>query len=101
MTAFRNDIVHRGVIPSPEDAVVFGDAVLNVVRPVLRLLRTKYQDSFQLLNVQVRSAALRSIDLRVERPVEYSLAMALREVGHPLDQPRDVSSYLQELSIAR
>ena len=101
MVKFRNDIIHKGAIPSSEEAIAFGDAVLSVIRPVLRLLRTKYQDSFHLLNVQLRRATLCNIDLHSERPVTYSLALALRDVGQPFTDSRDVYSYVLALGAAR
>ena len=37
---FRNDVVHNGVIPTEQRAIVFGDAVLNVIRNASGKLRS-------------------------------------------------------------
>jgi len=34
MTKFRNDVVHKGKIPTRDDAIKFGNAVLSVIAPV-------------------------------------------------------------------
>jgi hypothetical protein len=40
---FRNEVVHAGRIPNREEAVAFGDAVLDVIRPKIREARTRYE----------------------------------------------------------
>lgn len=42
---FRNDVIHRGLIPSREQAIKFGDAVLEVIRPALVSVKQKYADA--------------------------------------------------------
>ena len=41
---FRNDVIHKGVIPSNEKAVEFGDAAIAVIYPVLHQLKTSYSE---------------------------------------------------------
>ena len=40
--AFRNDVIHKGRIPTRSEALDYGQAVLDVVRPILK----EAQDSF-------------------------------------------------------
>lgn len=40
----RNNVIHKGQIPSREDAVAFGEAVLGVMRPSLQAMREKFPD---------------------------------------------------------
>lgn len=42
---FRNEVIHSGKIPSREDAVFYGQEVLNVLRPILHEIKEKYPDS--------------------------------------------------------
>lgn len=44
MTKFRNDVIHKGKIPSRQEAVDYGQEVLNLVTPVLRELKTQHTD---------------------------------------------------------
>lgn len=37
---FRNDVVHNGLIPTEQEAIAFGDAVLKVIRTALAKLRS-------------------------------------------------------------
>ncbi len=39
---FRNDVTHRGKIPTPEEAIKYGNRVLELIRPVLKELKTEY-----------------------------------------------------------
>lgn len=45
--SFRNDIVHKGTIPTKEEAIAFGDSVLNVLRPNMLALREQLSESVQ------------------------------------------------------
>lgn len=45
--AFRNDVVHKGKIPTKEEAIAFGDSILNVLRPNMLALREQLPDSVQ------------------------------------------------------
>lgn len=42
---FRNDVIHRGIIPSRDQAVLYGQQVLGVLRPILHEIKDKYPDS--------------------------------------------------------
>lgn len=45
--SFRNDVIHKGKIPTKEEAVVFGNAVLGVVRPNMQMLLENLPGSVQ------------------------------------------------------
>ncbi len=42
---FRNDVIHKGVIPTKEQALEYGNAVLEVIRPIFKQLKEKYTES--------------------------------------------------------
>lgn len=44
---FRNDVIHRGIIPSRQQAMEYGQAVLDVLRPDLIQLRDKCTEGFK------------------------------------------------------
>lgn len=39
---FRNDVIHKGMIPSKDQAMEYGQAVLDVVKPLLKKLKENY-----------------------------------------------------------
>jgi hypothetical protein len=41
MKTFRNDVIHKGKIPSEDEAVRYGEVVFNVIEPILSDLKTK------------------------------------------------------------
>ncbi len=58
---FRNDVVHKGKIPSRAEAIEYGQAVLDVMRPILRETQERFPEGvsktvFRQLS-QSRSAA--------------------------------------------
>jgi hypothetical protein len=46
-TEFRNDVIHNGKIPTQEEAVVYGQAVLDCIRPLLSEMKAKYQKEIE------------------------------------------------------
>jgi hypothetical protein len=40
--AFRNSVVHKGKIPTRDEAIAFGREILELVSPLLRHLKTNY-----------------------------------------------------------
>jgi hypothetical protein len=40
--SFRNDVIHKGRIPKRQEAIDYGQAVLDIVRPILRETKEKY-----------------------------------------------------------
>ena len=42
--AFRNSVIHKGVIPNREQALTFGQAILDVCRPIIVKLTKDYAD---------------------------------------------------------
>lgn len=41
---FRNDVIHKGKIPTKDEAIGYGQAVLDIVAPALAALKAKYPD---------------------------------------------------------
>lgn len=37
--AFRNDVIHKGKVPSRDEAIVYGESVLQVISPILEHLK--------------------------------------------------------------
>jgi len=44
MITFRNEVIHKGKIPSRDEAIKYGDAVLAVLRPKMRVLQLNFSD---------------------------------------------------------
>lgn len=41
---FRNDVIHKGKIPTIEEAMSYGQGALDVIRPILEITKKKYPD---------------------------------------------------------
>lgn len=42
---FRNDVIHKGKIPSRDEAVEYGQAVLDIIQPLIKKLRENHSNS--------------------------------------------------------
>ncbi len=45
--SFRNDVIHKGKIPSRAEALAYGQAVLEVVRPIIDEMKNKFPEGLQ------------------------------------------------------
>ena len=43
----RNDVIHKGKIPTREEAIAYGDSVLNVIRPIIKLVKNEFPNGVQ------------------------------------------------------
>ena len=46
---FRNNVIHKGAIPSKQEALQFGQAIMDIVNPVLSKLIDGYSEEIQQL----------------------------------------------------
>ncbi len=44
---FRNEVVHKGKIPTRQEALDYGQAVLDVIRPILKAVKANYHKGVQ------------------------------------------------------
>ncbi|MBI2412689.1 MAG: hypothetical protein HYV24_05720 [Deltaproteobacteria bacterium] len=44
---FRNSVIHKGKIPTRAEALIYGQDVLNILRPIIKQLKTKYDKGVQ------------------------------------------------------
>lgn len=45
--SFRNEVIHKGKIPSEREALEYGQAVLDLIRPILTSIKEKYPKAFE------------------------------------------------------
>ncbi|MCT9423361.1 hypothetical protein KTI95_04385 [Acinetobacter baumannii] len=60
MVELRNEVVHKGKIPSKEEAIKYGQAVLDLVRPLIVMLKEKHSQSISILTAEHLSNARKS-----------------------------------------
>ena len=42
---FRNSVIHKGKIPNKEEAIQYGNDILNLIRPLLETIKENYKDA--------------------------------------------------------
>lgn len=47
LITFRNEVIHKGKIPSQDEALKYGNAVLDVLRPKVKIINDKFPDQVQ------------------------------------------------------
>lgn len=75
---FRNEVVHNGKIPTREEALSYGDAVLNEIRTTLIVLRSKYRHALDAHTKGLTLSLLQSPSLRGKKVSLYDNSMTLR-----------------------
>lgn len=85
--SFRNDVIHKGKIPTKDEAVTFGDAVLNALRSNMLTLREQLQDSVQqvvfyhLRDAQTSGATAPSTTMCISTIISLSAGEASHNQG--------------------
>jgi hypothetical protein len=93
----RNAVVHKGKIPSREEAINFGDAVLKVIRETLVVLRKRYAAALHDHSRALHLGVLKSPALVGKKVTRHSLAMALRDLDTQQSEGKATTFYLQRM----
>lgn len=59
---FRNDVVHKGKIPTKQESMIYGQEVLNVIRPLLKVLKSNYEKEIQQILFKYMSGNRKTSD---------------------------------------
>jgi hypothetical protein len=59
---FRNEVVHKGKVPTREEAIEFGQSVLDVIRPIIKTARAKFPEGVMKTMVQHNEDCRRPTD---------------------------------------
>lgn len=62
MTKFRNDVIHKGKIPSRDEAVKYGEAVLAVLRPKIQKVNNTFAEQARNSNFRHMQASVGKAD---------------------------------------
>lgn len=85
---FRNDVIHKGRIPSNEDAVAYGEVVLKYIRQKMDTIRCRFSDELESVLMWLGSIKHKQAhDLGVQvtymsRPTIIGLSVAPSEKHH-------------------
>jgi hypothetical protein len=53
----RNEVVHKGKIPSKEQAIIYGQEVLDVIRPIIKILKENHAKPIRMATFRHVSGA--------------------------------------------
>jgi len=90
MVRFRNRVVHEGKIPTREEAIKFGNAVLDVLRPPLAILRKSYQEEIN----KITSENLMKASIKSGRLISTMRETSI--IGANYDEPKHQAKTLEE-----
>lgn len=49
---FRNDVVHKGKIPTKQEALKYGQDILDLIRPILTILKRDFRQKIDTITLQ-------------------------------------------------
>lgn len=96
--AFRNDVIHKGKIPSMDEAIAYGDSVLEILNSCILQLQESYPDEIS----QVIHSYLREIGkIAQNKEIQFTTACQSTIVslsnGNPRNRDKKLSEHLKEL----
>lgn len=97
MIKFRNRVVHEGKIPNREEAIKFGNAVLEVLMPPFKVLRKSYEEEV----VKITFENLQKASSKSGRPTSTMcestvIGFIYNEPDHPSKSLGKALEYLKE-----
>lgn len=94
---FRNDVIHKGKIPNKEEATEYGQEVLGVVRPLLKMLKKDYSDAVGAATFQHLSSTRGSSDNAVAVSTMCISTILSLSNGEPTHDERSLEVAISQL----
>jgi hypothetical protein len=96
--SFRNDVVHKGKIPTRDEAVKYGNSVLDILRPMLAALRCRFPEEVQKVTFyHLRDCRSESDDGRAVSTMSILTIVNIAS-GDVTHQKKALSEYLVHLA---
>jgi hypothetical protein len=92
---FRNSVIHRGEIPSKHEAMAYGQIVLDLIRPLIQILKAKYPAGTGL-TIQRNMTKARKKDDKVVGAMHIPTIVSLVSRGDEYDN-RPLALALEQL----
>lgn len=95
---FRNDVIHKGVIPTKEKAVKYGDDVLAILRPQMLMLRERLPKEVQsVVSSHIQNCQPASEEGRRTSTMAIStiVSLTVQDLGH---QEKSLEEHLPRLT---
>ena len=94
---FRNEVIHKGKIPNKEQALEYGQAVLDVIKPLLNLLKTDYSEAVGNATFRHLSNTRNSSDDGMPVATMCISTIISLSNGEPSHDQRDLEEALNQL----
>lgn len=94
--SFRNEVIHKGKIPTRDEAVAYGQAVLDVMRPILADAKREFPQGVQRTVLQHLATAsqLGSAEPQATIGMPTIVSLTVADVGH---DHRSLAEALEQL----
>jgi hypothetical protein len=92
----RNEVVHKGKIPSKEQAIIYGQEVLDVIRPIIKILKENHAKPIRMATFRHVSGA-RTQDDEGRAVLTLGIRTILSLRAGPSHEQRTLEMELNEL----
>lgn len=99
--SFRNDVVHKGKIPSKSEAVEYGQDVLNFARPIIKLINERCKDAVNDVVFNYISEIMRPSDAGVATSTMCHSTILSISNGDPAHNENDLVQALEEIALQK
>jgi hypothetical protein len=95
MTELRNKVIHKGYFPSEEDCINFGNAILEVIRPIILVLKNEKKYEWQLIGA-INNCGLRytESDQKIMGYLPYQIFPINRKVNST--DKKTISDFIED-----
>jgi hypothetical protein len=97
----RNDVIHNGKIPSRDEVVKYGAAVIDVIEPKMKLLQKKMTDLIRKAVFETMESRMQESDAEIGVTSMGIKTLLNIGIGDPMPTIEPLEDYLKKLSRRR
>ena len=94
---FRNEVVHEGKIPTRQEAIKYGQAILDIIRPIIKDLKDKFSEGIKNSSIHYLINRLKIGDGKLQVSTLYISTIIGLYIDNSNHQKRSLEEALSKL----
>ena len=101
MVEYRNDVIHKGKIPTKDEAMKYGDAVIGAIIPLAKVLRERFPEQISKVTFYHLASARTDSDMKKQVSTMSISTLLERVMTEPSDGKVSLNQQIPELELQR
>lgn len=101
MVKYRNAVIHKGKIPTKEEAIKYGEAIIGAINPIATVLRERFPEQISKVTFYHLAGARTDSDMKKQVSTMSISTVLERIMNEPSDGKISLSKQIPELELQR